>query len=166
METRESVRWDDLVPIGRVARPQGRFGEVVLDAVADASALDHLQRVFVRSPDEGTRAIAVRSVRTHKGRPVLRLEGADDISEAERFSGVELRAQAQELGTLPDGRYFNYQLAGLEVWDPREGFVGVVIDCVSTGASDLLVGRTRAPKKSSSRSAGNCVPTWIWSGSE
>ena len=151
-EVQTTVRWEELISIGRVARPQGRFGEIVLDAVADPNAIEQLERVFVvEEPSEpagpgeprrhvdGHRAIAVRNVRVHKGRPVLRLEGTDDISSAQRLSGLELRVESHELGTLPEGRFFNYQLVGLQVWDPREGSVGVVKDCVTTGGSDLLV---------------------------
>lgn len=141
-EAQSAPRWEELVPLGRVARAQGRRGEVVLDALAEAAALSSVRRVHLESRYEGVcQSFNLDGVRIHKGRPVLSLAGIDDISAAEALAGVELRVDADELGDLPGERYLQYQLINLEVWDLGKGYIGVVQDVVSTGGSDILVVR-------------------------
>jgi len=130
----------DLVAIGRVDRPQGRRGEVVVTPLTDRpDRFPTLRRAFAPGPDGGSRELRVVASRPHKGRWVLALEGFGSIDDAERLRGAELRIGEEELPSLPDGSYWDHQLRGLEVHDAAGGGrIGVVRDLIDTGAVPVL----------------------------
>lgn len=130
----------DMVTIGRVAKPQGRHGEVVVDPFSDdPERFPGLKRVYVPAEGGGAREVRVTSVWPHKGRFVLKLEGVDSIDAAEAYRGIELRIGEDELPALPAGSYYHYQLKGLEVVDAQGQLIGRVHDLLETGAAVVLV---------------------------
>jgi len=123
-----------MVLIGRVVKPQGRRGEVVVLAFSDRpDRFDSLRRVFVTGEDGSPREVRVTSSWPHKGRYVLKLEGVDSIDDAERLRGRELRIGEEELEALPEGSYYHHQLAGLHAEDEQGGVLGVVDSVMETG---------------------------------
>jgi 16S rRNA processing protein RimM len=133
----------DLVAIGRVVKPQGRKGEVLVEPLSDRpDRFPALRAAYVPGPDGGSRAVAVESVWPHKGRFVLKLRGVDSIDEAEGYRGLDLRIGEEELAVLPPGSYYHHQLKGLRVEDEEGHSLGVAADLMETGAdSPVLVVR-------------------------
>jgi 16S rRNA processing protein RimM len=137
----------ELVAVGRIARAQGREGEVVVDPLTDfPERFGELDRVFlVDAGVTGEAAEAdsrrIESCRMHKGRPVLKLAGVSSIGDAEALRGKELRIHEGELLPLPEGSFYHFQLRGFSVSDRARGDIGVVEDVLSTGGTDLLVVR-------------------------
>ena len=136
----------ELVVIGRVVKPQGRRGEVLVDPLSDRpDRFPSLRRAFVAGPgDEAreVREVRVASTWPHKGRHVLKLEGVDSIDDAERLRGCDLGIAEEELAALPEGSFYHHQLKGLTVADGDGALVGVVEDLMETGAgAPILVVR-------------------------
>ena len=132
----------DLVTIGRVVKPQGRKGEVVVAPLSDRpDRFPALRRAYVPAPGGGAREVHVTSCWPHKGRFVLKLEGVDTIDEAETYRDMELRIGEEELAPLPAGSYYHHQLKGLRVEDAAGRPLGVAVDVLVTGgeASVLVV---------------------------
>jgi 16S rRNA processing protein RimM len=144
---RESVEWEALVAVGRVARAQGRHGEVAVDSWTSApERFTGLSRVYVEAPLEPMKdsqpvALVVEGLRIHKGRPVLKLSGVSDISAAETLRGRELRVPESELQPLPAGSFYQFQVRGMTVTDRTRGEIGIVENVLETGGTDLLVVR-------------------------
>jgi 16S rRNA processing protein RimM len=133
----------DLVAIGRVVKPQGRKGEVLVEPLSDRpDRFPALRAAYVPGPDGGSRAVAVEHVWPHKNRFVLKLRGVDSIDEAEGYRGLDLRIGEEELAALPPGSYYHHQLKGLRVEDEKGHSLGVAADLMETGAgSPVLVVR-------------------------
>jgi 16S rRNA processing protein RimM len=131
----------DLVTIGRVVKPQGRRGEVVVLPLSDRPGrFEELRRVFVPGAGAGATEMKVDSSWPHKGRVVLKLEGVDSIDAAERLRGLEVRIPEQDLETLPAGSYYHHELRGLHVLDEGGREIGAVDSVMTTGAgADVLV---------------------------
>jgi 16S rRNA processing protein RimM len=130
------VAFLELVLVGRVVKPQGLRGEVAVEPLSDRpDRFPTLRRAFVPAPGGEAREVRISSAWPHKGRYVLKIDGVDSIEAAERLRGVELRIPEQELAALPEGSYYHYQLAGLRVFDPSGGALGVVESVMETGAS-------------------------------
>ena len=128
------MSWDALVAIGRVVKPQGRRGEVVVEPFSDRpERFPGLRRAFVPAPDGKGREVRVAGCWPHKGRYVLKLEGVDSIDDAEAYRGLELRIPEEELETLPAGSYYHHQLRGLRVEDEQGRLVGTVEDILEAG---------------------------------
>jgi 16S rRNA processing protein RimM len=131
------------VAIGRVIKPQGRRGEVVIEPFSDRpDRFPSLQRAYVPGPGGSVREVAVTSCWPHKGRFVLKFEGVDSIDAAELFRGQELRIGEESLAPLPEGSYYHHQLRGLEVRDEAGHVHGRIVDLLETGAAPVLVVRS------------------------
>jgi 16S rRNA processing protein RimM len=125
----------ELVVIGRVVKPQGRRGEVLVHSLSDRpDRFERLEKVFVTAPGGNAREVRVASSRPHKGRHVLALEGVGSIDEAEELRGAELLIAEEELAPLPEGSFYHHQLKGLRVTERGGTEVGVVEDILETGA--------------------------------
>jgi tRNA (guanine37-N1)-methyltransferase len=126
--------FDDLVAIGRVVKPQGRKGEVLVEPLSDRpERLRELRRAFLPAAGGGVRAVEVEGSWPHKGRVVLKLRGVDSIDDAERLRGLELRIPESDLPVLPQGSYYHHQLIGLRAFAPDGAELGRVESIWETG---------------------------------
>jgi 16S rRNA processing protein RimM len=137
------MRAEDLVLIGRVVKPQGRRGEVLVHPFSDRpDRFATLEGAFLTRPGGEAREVRVTSSWPHKGRHVLKLEGVDSIADAERLRGCDLRIGEEELAPLPEGSFYHHELTGLRVADRAGLEIGVVEDVMETGAgAPILVVR-------------------------
>jgi 16S rRNA processing protein RimM len=133
----------DMVTIGRIVRPQGRKGEVVVEPLSDRpDRFPSLRQAFVVGESGSARPVQVRDAWPHKGRFVLKLEGVDSIDDAERYRGLDLRIPEEDLSALPEGSYYHHQLRDLRVEDAGGREVGRVAEVMKTGGeADVLVVR-------------------------
>lgn len=132
--------WSELVLIGRVVKPQGRHGELLVEPFSDrASRFPTLTRAFVPAPGGEPREVRVERAWPHKGRYVLKLAGVDSIDAAETLRGLELRIAESELQALPAGSYYYHQLRGLHVLDEQGSALGVVESVMETGAETRVL---------------------------
>lgn len=108
--------WDAMVTVGRIVRPQGRRGEVVVEASTDFED-ERFQpgaTLWVRRAGAVT-TIDVETSWRHQGRWVLKLAGVGSIGEAEAWRDVELKVPADRLHPLADGSYYVHDLVGCRV---------------------------------------------------
>ena len=132
--------FQDLVLVGRVVKPQGRHGEVLVLPLSDRpDRFPGLRRAFVAAPGGGVRELKVLRCWPHKGRFVLQIEGVASIDEAETLRGLELRIAEEELASLPEGSFYYHQLKGLRVEDEAGGLIGVVDEVMETGAENRVL---------------------------
>ncbi len=127
--------------VGRVARPHGVRGEVVVEPRTDQP-----ERRFapgeVLLTDAG-RSLTVESSRPHSGRWLVRLVGFDDRTSADGLRGLELQVEA-DAGDTDDGDlYSDAALIGLDVrtgdGPDAESVVGSVVAVEHLPMHDLLV---------------------------
>jgi 16S rRNA processing protein RimM len=126
------------VPVGRIAGIFGVRGELKCDptspgraAICDGAEL-HCER------PSGSSAIRLSSVRPHKGRLLIRIEGVDDADAAQTYAGAALFAPRERIA-LEAGEYLDADLVGCAVTgiDGRE--YGTVDRVEHYPASDILV---------------------------
>ena len=126
--------FEAMVAIGRVVKPQGRKGEVVVEPFSDRpDRFPSVEANHVPGVGGGARRIEVESAWPHKGRFVLKLAGIDSIDDAEALRGFEVRIGEEELAALPAGSYYHHQLKGLAVVDERGDEMGTVHEILETG---------------------------------
>lgn len=136
------MKWETLVAVGRVARIQGRHGEVAVEPWMSApERITRLARLYVQGEGASASTLTVEGARIHKGRPVLKFTGISTMNEAESLRGRELRIPESDLERLPPGSYYQYQIRGLTVKDSIRGEIGIVESVLETGGTDLLVVR-------------------------
>ena len=135
--------WDDLVVVARVARPDGRRGEVILNLETDfpEGRFAPGNRLLVRRGADAE-TLVVRSVWFMKARPVVGFEGFASIDDAETLAGRELRISADELADLPAGMYYHHDLIGCRVETAGGDVVGEVAAVEGSGEASRLVVHT------------------------
>jgi 16S rRNA processing protein RimM len=128
------MRFEDMITIGQVVKPQGRRGEVAVRPLTDRpDRFPTLARAYL-APGAEAREVRVTHCWPHKGRFVLKLEGIDSIDAAEALRGLELRIPPGELAALPPGSYYHHELLGLRAEDERGRALGRVAEILETGA--------------------------------
>jgi 16S rRNA processing protein RimM len=135
--------YEELVAIGRLLKPRGLKGELLIVPFSDRpNRFPSLRRAFLPGEGGSAREVAITSCWPHKGRFVVKLAGIDSIEAAERLRGLELRIGEEDLEALPAGAYYHYQLKGLCVEDEFGSSLGRVDDILATGGgADVLVVR-------------------------
>jgi 16S rRNA processing protein RimM len=131
--------WDDMVLVGRIARPHGIRGHVFVnpetDFVEDRFAPG---ATFWTRSARGDEQLIVASARRQNGRPVVGFEGFSTIDEVERLAGLELRVPEETLQPLEEGVYYQHQLVGCVVETTAGERVGEVTR-VDGGAGGSLL---------------------------
>jgi 16S rRNA processing protein RimM len=135
-----TAEWDQMVLVGRVARPHGLRGHVVVNPETDF--VEERFKVgatfWTRSP-HGDEQLTVASSRVQGGRPVVGFEGFSSIEDVERLAGLDLRVPEDELQPLADGVYYHHQLIGCAVHTAAGERVGEVVKVEGGAAGSLLV---------------------------
>jgi len=131
-----------LLEVGRVARPHGLNGEVVValvtnraDRLAPGAELTCRWEVPGSRETSGSRVLEVCSSRPFQGRYLVRFQGVHTRDEADELRDTLLYAPAVE---DPDA-FFVHDLVGREVVEVDGTQRGVVVAVQANPASDLLV---------------------------
>lgn len=148
---KESGRWADRPPepladtpaevvVGRIVRPFGRRGEVVVEPLTDdPGRFFEIATAEIGAPDAKGVRRSLESVRIHKGRPVVRFEGITDIAAAETLRDLEVRIREAERAALPEGRYYSDELVGCRAENEEGVHLGEIVDTLDTAGPCLLV---------------------------
>jgi 16S rRNA processing protein RimM len=131
--------WDDMVLVGRVARPHGLRGQVVINPETDfVEARFRAGATFWTRSARGDEQLTVTSARVQNGRPVIGFEGFSSIEDVERLAGLDLRVPEEELQPLQPGMYYHHQLIGCAVETVAGERVGDVVRVVGGAAGSVL----------------------------
>ena len=110
------MEWDRMVLVGRIARPHGLRGQVIVTPETDfvEERFRDGASFWTRS-DRGDELLKVSTARVQNGRPVLGFEGFERIEDVERLAGLELRIPEESLLALDAGAYYLHDLVGCAV---------------------------------------------------
>ncbi len=126
------------LPVGRIAGLFGIRGELKCDPTSSGRALFCNGAQFRCEGPRAPVSVVLASVREHKGRLLLRLEGVETADGAEDFVGSTLFAHREEI-TLGDNEYLDRDLVGCVVVDLAGERLGVVQNVEHFPTSDMLV---------------------------
>jgi len=105
-----------MITVGRVVRPQGHRGEVVVASETDIAAERFRVGAIVHVVRDGTvTPLAIRASREYDGRWIVGFDGVMDMNAAEAMRGYELRIPAASLRPLAADEFFEHDLVGCEV---------------------------------------------------
>jgi 16S rRNA processing protein RimM len=131
--------WDDMVLVGRIARPHGLKGHVFVNPDTDfAEERFASGETFWTRSAHGDEQLVIRSARLQGGRPVVQFEGFDSIDDVERLAGLELRVPEETLRPLGEGVYYQHQLIGCVVATAAGERIGEVARVEGGAAGSLL----------------------------
>lgn len=136
-------RRDDLpetVAVGRVLRPHGVRGEVVVEVLSDVPGrFDKGGRVMgVRAGGAPPVPLLIAASRSHKRGAVVRFEGFEDRDRAGELRGLDLEVPRSAVPAAPPGTYYQYELLGCRCRNDGEE-LGRVAEVVEDGGGVLLI---------------------------
>jgi len=137
--------WDRMVLVGRVARPHGLQGHVIVTPETDFVE-DRFKTgaTFWTRSERGREVLTVNSARVQNGRPVIGFEGFGSIEDVERLAGLDLMIPEDSLLPLDAGAYYVHDLVGCAVETISGEPVGEVKRVEGgAGASVLSIGGAR-----------------------
>lgn len=133
--------------VGRVVKPHGITGELVVDVRTDdpEERFTRGNRLRLKpARGQGTvREVEVESARPHSGRFLVRLAGVSDRDGADALRGSLFVVDSAELPPLDDpDEFYDHELEGLTVRTMDGDEVGSVAEVLHTAAGELLSVRT------------------------
>jgi len=144
------------VVVGRIGRPHGIRGEVVIGVRTDepdhrfavGATLDARSTSDDAGPENGAggERLTVASVRWHSGQLLVAFAGITDRTAASELTGSWLSVDSSQLPDTGDPDEFrDYELIGLSVRTCAGDPVGVVTDVLHYGQDLLVVRRQDEP---------------------
>jgi 16S rRNA processing protein RimM len=118
--------------VGRVRRPHGVRGELVVEALTDEPGAifapgrrvfqgTHEGDLWLDPRSRAPRELTVTALRPFKEGFLVTFEGVADRTEAERWNGRHLLVPLDELSEPEDGEVFAHELVGMMVVDADSG---------------------------------------------
>jgi 16S rRNA processing protein RimM len=131
-----------LLVVGRIIRPHGVRGEVVVDVRTDSPDQRYIAGSVLTTDPATAGPLTIAEVRPHQGRYLVTFEGIADRDVADGLRGVLLCVDSETVGEPEDPDEFNdHQLVGLRVQTADGVDVGTVVRIDHAPASDLLIVR-------------------------
>jgi len=129
--------------VGRIARAHGIRGQVIVNAETDFPDVRFRpEAVLFAKRGDRVETIRLTTVRFQHGRPVIGIDGVNDMNAATTWAGVELRVPVSELTPLADGMFYRHDLVGCRVETAAGAHVGTVMDVEGTVTGSRLVVQT------------------------
>jgi 16S rRNA processing protein RimM len=142
---------DRLVLLGITTKPQGIKGGVrLMPQFDDLDDFEDLKtdRLFLkpvpataglRPKSAEYREVTIAEYDDHHRFLVLFFDGVSDMNGAEAYRNMEVYVYEDELWDLPEGKYYSFQLVGLELYDSATDTVVGTVNELRSGVQDHLV---------------------------
>ena len=151
MNTLNPDRTPSSVIIGEIVGLYGLRGEVKVKPLTDFP--ERFQRTKeIRAVHPSGREMVLHPQKARQIRRIIVMQCKEfsSLRESEPWVGAQLHISPSELTTLPEGRYYIFQIVGLDVFTEEGLYLGKVSEVLTPGANDVYVvalsedGRARA----------------------
>jgi len=123
------------VAIGRALAPSGLAGDIRIEPLTDVVDLFSKGRSLWLRRER----FEVERTQRRKGQLHVKLSGVDSREAAEALSGEAVEVPKSLLEPLPEGRYYRFQIVGMQVYDAGRGHLGEIRQVLTTGSNDVYV---------------------------
>ena len=131
----------DVRVVGRVVKPHGIRGELVVDVHTDSPEERFVPGAVLvtRARNGASGTVTIAAARPHTGRLLVTFEGVAGREAADAMRGLLLLVDAADLTPSDDPEeFYDHELEGLEVVDVHGTRIGAVIEVLHTAGSELL----------------------------
>jgi 16S rRNA processing protein RimM len=146
--------------IGRIVRPHGVRGEVVVDVRTDSPDERYAVGTVLATDPAAAGPLTVSQTRPHQGRLLVVFDGIGDRDAADGLRGVLLCVDS---GSVPEpedpDEFLDHQLVGLRVESPDGEPIGEVVRIDHGPGHDLLVVRLQDRREGLVPFVWEIVPT-------
>jgi len=123
--------------IGFLRRPHGVSGEVIMDIHTDfPERIKPGKKVLIGEKKEPH---TLDTVRERSDGLLVSFRGIDTPEAVGKFRNQWVYVKATDVPPLPEGKYYKYQLVGLDVVEDNGNALGKLTEILETGANDVYV---------------------------
>ncbi len=139
LSSSDSPPLPETVAVGRVRKPHGVRGEVVVAVHSDVKDRFSVGSVLsIVLPNGELRQARVASVRGRENEAIIRFSGIENRDEAEALRGSSLEIALADVPQAPSGSYYFFELVGCLCVDAQEGELGRVVGVLEDGGGLIL----------------------------
>ncbi|MFB9273653.1 ribosome maturation factor RimM [Cohnella cellulosilytica] len=131
-----------LLNVGKIVNTHGIRGELKVWPQTDFPEVRFKagSKLLMIPPESGDPVtVEIVSAREQKKMYVVKIKGFDDINEAEKYKGWELKVSEDNRVPLQEGEYYVRDIVGCEVYTEEGELLGAISDVLSPGANDIWV---------------------------
>jgi 16S rRNA processing protein RimM len=133
---------EELLVVGRILRPHGIRGAVVVRVESDRPGrFAEGARLVLETASGDRREVTVQSCSEHRDGVLVNLPGLADRETAEKLKGSYLLVRARDADLLAKGEHWAHDLLGMRVLSEEGLHLGEVSDVVCRTVQDTLVVR-------------------------
>lgn len=133
--------------VARILRARGNKGEVAAELLTDFPArLASLSQVYLARERQDPKPITLERFwinQSHPGQGVFHFAGSHNISEAEKFRGMDVLLPFEQRVELPAGQYFVTDLIGCTVFENPQGQSKLVSAACAADVGPSVLGTVR-----------------------
>jgi len=138
---------EEYLEIGQIVNTNGLKGVLKIKPFTDdITRFEDLETIYIQEANELIE-FRIEQVRYSKNMVLLKLEGIDDINEAEKYRNFYLKINRKDAVELEENSYFIIDIIGSEVYTDENYLLGKVIDVLPTGSNDVYVVKTSEGKE-------------------
>ena len=145
---------DDLVVVGRVRRPTGIKGAVLVEVYSGIPDRFVIGDVVIANGIEYEVADTGKSGDSAK----LTFDGIDSIEKADVLRDAELSVPSESLPENPPGVYYHYEIIGIRVVTVDGQELGTLNEILETGSNDVFIVKPKRAADGKKKSAEILVP--------
>ena len=124
------------VVVGKVLAPRGLHGEVRVQVISDSPERFSSGGILYAN---GRAYTIQRSSELPRGTIALKLAGINTRNHAEGLRDSYLMVPEEMVPTLPEGKYYHYQIIDIRVYTEEKEYLGQITDILSTGSNDVYI---------------------------
>lgn len=125
--------------IGQIVNTNGLKGVLkVKPFTDDIKEFEDFESIYVQRKNELIE-FKIEEVRYVKNMVLLKLQGIDDIDEAEKYRNLYIKVNRDVMPKLPEDSYYIVDLLDCEVYTDEGELLGKVDDVFNTGSNDVYV---------------------------
>lgn len=128
----------DRFKIGIITKPHGIKGEVkVYPTTDDLNRFKKLKKCYLVSNKDEIETKKI-SAKIQGNMVILGFEGFTDMTSVEKLRNYEIFVDREDAVTLEEGEFFYADVIDMDVYLSDGTKVGVLSDCLETGANDVF----------------------------
>lgn len=138
---------EEYLEIGQIVNTSGLKGFLkVIPLTDDITRFEDLKTVYIQEKKDLVE-FKIQEVKYSKNMVLLKLEGIDDIGEAEKFKNFYIKINRKDAVQLEEDSYFIVDIIGCKVFTDENEFLGKVIDVFQTGSNDVYTVKNNEDKE-------------------
>lgn len=138
---------EEYLEIGQIVNTNGLKGLLKIKPFTDdITRFEELEVIYIQREQELI-AKNIEEVKYVKNMVLLKLEGIDNIEEAEKYKNLYIKINKKDIQELQEGEYLIADMLKCNVYTDENKLLGKMVDIFNTGSNDIYVVKTEEGKE-------------------